>query len=760
MRRIAIGLSLVAVLACPPAAGAQHNQLEWLSNRLPGAGVAGDTCALQCGMGFTDDGSRVAFPTTESLVPADTDTRRDVYLNDDGVVTLVSVGPTGGNGEYHADYAGATPDLTHVYFATEEPVVADDTDTDVDLYEWSGGVTTLVSTGDQGGNGPYGACSFDDRPCLSQPGAVSDDGSHVFFTTGERLTSEDTDTSWDVYDRTNGTTRLVSTGGGSSSADFLGASRDGSKAFFWYPSSLEGTVWVNSYGTLAQIPGICCGNGFRFGAISRDGARFIFSAGNTLVPADQDDGTCTREGHSALYQDRCEDMYEWSNGTFKLLSAKPDGTGGTGGDSHFAGLSEDEQHVFFTSGKQLVPEDADGPCSRTFDPVGGPPQQYTIGCDDIYEHSGGTTRLISIGPTGGTASVHARFADSSADGSRVLFETTEAVVPGDDANSNDVFERASGTTTLVSVGPLGHGGSRGQISADGSRALFLTSSGLLPEDTDPWGDIYERTGGRTYLVTDFATATTTQAQSLSTPATPDLRHVFVETVAVAVGGDTDGRWDLYRASIGPPTGFPRPKGASPMYVSLVPAYQACTSPNRTHGAPLSFPSCSPPTRSPEYLTVGTPDANGAGAKSVGFLTIAVKPGNAAVEAEDADVRLAMSFTDVRLSPSLDDYTGELQARLNIRLTDSGRSAPITNPPQTVQDFQLRFTATCTATPSSPDGAACSALTTADAVLPGAVREDNRALWQLGQIDVIDGGADGDVETADNGIFARPGVFTP
>ena len=36
--------------------------------------------------------------------------------------------------------------------------------------------------------------------------------------------------------------------------------------------------------------------------------------------------------------------------------------------------------------------------------------------------------------------------------------------------------------------------------------------------------------------------------------------------------------------------YPRPRGASPLRVSLVPAYQACTAPNRTHGSPLSFPS--------------------------------------------------------------------------------------------------------------------------------------------------------------------------
>ena len=36
----------------------------------------------------------------------------------------------------------------------------------------------------------------------------------------------------------------------------------------------------------------------------------------------------------------------------------------------------------------------------------------------------------------------------------------------------------------------------------------------------------------------------------------------------------------------------------------------------------------------------------------------------------------------------------------------------------------------------------------------------RAIWQLGQIDVLDGGPDGVASTNDNTVFARQGVFVP
>ena len=46
-----------------------------------------------------------------------------------------------------------------------------------------------------------------------------------------------------------------------------------------------------------------------------------------------------------------------------------------------------------------------------------------------------------------------------------------------------------------------------------------------------------------------------------------------------------------------PSAYVRPKGATPLRASLVPAYQECEAPNSTHGAPLDSPSCVPPQQS-------------------------------------------------------------------------------------------------------------------------------------------------------------------
>ena len=90
----------------------------------------------------------------------------------------------------------------------------------------------------------------------------------------------------------------------------------------------------------------------------------------------------------------------------------------------------------------------------------------------------------------------------------------------------------------------------------------------------------------------------------------------------------------------------RPKGATPIHVSLVPAFEACGSPNRQHGPPLAFPSCSPPVQSSANVTVGTPDADGSAANSIGSVRIYVIVG-APGPPDDTEVVIKPTISDVR-----------------------------------------------------------------------------------------------------------------
>ena len=47
-----------------------------------------------------------------------------------------------------------------------------------------------------------------------------------------------------------------------------------------------------------------------------------------------------------------------------------------------------------------------------------------------------------------------------------------------------------------------------------------------------------------------------------------------------------------------------------------------------------------------------------------------------------------------------------------------------------------------------------------ASIPDAIKEGKRSIWEMGQVSVEDGGADGDAATLPNTLFARQGVFVP
>jgi hypothetical protein len=79
----------------------------------------------------------------------------------------------------------------------------------------------------------------------------------------------------------------------------------------------------------------------------------------------------------------------------------------------------------------------------------------------------------------------------------------------------------------------------------------------------------------------------------------------------------------------------------------------------------------------------------------------------------------------------------------------------------VSAFSFEFNVPCVADADVRIGSDCSLETTADTLIPGAIRENARAIWQLGQVNVYDGGVDGDADTAaDNTPFLTQGVFVP
>jgi hypothetical protein len=207
--------------------------------------------------------------------------------------------------------------------------------------------------------------------------------------------------------------------------------------------------------------------------------------------------------------------------------------------------------------------------------------------------------------------------------------------------------------------------------------------------------------------------------------------------------------------------YPRPGGASPVSVPLVPAYAQCTAPDVSHVAPLDSPSCSSPALQSSMLTTSS---TGAGS---GDVKLTVMPGNPLTEEDEADVSVQFSATDVRETATGSDYVGRVALVSTLRLTDranggaAGRSG-------TVEDFPFGVAAPCVATPE-PTGSTCQLSTTIDTVLPGFAREGERAVAAMRDFRLIDPGPDRQIPVSgcppacgsgDERPFLTQGVFAP
>ena len=445
----------------------------------------------------------------------------------------------------------------------------------LDIYERFSGSTTLVSTGPAGGNGAFDAWL----------NAVSADGNRVVFSTEERLTSDDTDAVTDIYLREGGSLERLSLGpeGGNAAngaATFTAASRSADKVFFYTHEKLTadddrstcgfGTyfypcpdIYGRTGGTTVNVSGPqgSEGSGAAFGGISRDGDRVFYSTGDAQLPGSSD--RCGQDEEDPFWYPGCADLFEYRDGTRRLLSP--------GGPSEcwphnvpdcspdYVGSSADGSRVYFVTSGAWTSDDTDPECD---------PEEPEPPCYDVYESTAAHgVRRVSIGPQ--TPSAGAVFEGVSDDGERVFFSSPGAFVPQDTDTHRDVYEWSTGsaTTTLVSGGAVDafYKGA----SADGKRVIYETAGAHRPSDTDA------------------------------------------------------PRVDVYKAEVASTVGHPRPAGATPVRVSLVPAFAQCPSGNRIHGPPLAFPSCNPPQPASPNIAVSNGEQR---IGSVGYMRIGVIAG--------------------------------------------------------------------------------------------------------------------------------------
>ncbi len=375
--------------------------------------------------------------------------------------------------DFEAQMVAASPDLSNVVLSSCAALTPDATevhpfpgpcaDFEPNLYEFSGAGPELINVLPGDTQGSPGA------QIAAQGGAVSADGSRVYWSGIEENLY--------LHRRGQGSTQVDAAAGGGGT--FQAASADGSVAYF----TKEGHLY-----------------------------RYLASTetATDLTPGGEVQGVLgTSADGSYLYFETAAGLKLWHSGTTTQIAATADPSNYPP-SSGTARISADGTHLAFLSSASLTGYDNAGR-SEVFlygpPPSGGPASLTCVSCNPTGERPAGPSSIpgaVSNGSGQGATDVYKPRA-LSADGSRVFFDTEDALVVQDSDKRPDVYEwEAAGVGScpagnsclgLISSGRSGEGASFVDASADGSDAFFLTDGSLVPADPGSV-DLYDaRVGG-------------------------------------------------------------------------------------------------------------------------------------------------------------------------------------------------------------------------------------------------------------------------
>ena len=369
--------------------------------------------------------------------------------------------------------AGASPDLSHVVLsscsalapgAREAPSPGACDPAEQNLYEWSAAGLALLNLE------PAATESTPGASLAAPAGAISDDGSRVYWTAGGSL-----------YLREAGATKAVDAAQGGEGT-FEVASGDGSVAFFSEAQHL-----------------------FRYVAASGVATDLTPSGGVLGVLGASADG-------SSVYYQTNGGLQRWRQGETSSLAAGADAStpGSYPPATGSARVSADGEHLLFSSVASLTGYDNAG-VQELFlygpPPGGGAPQLLCVSCNPTGERPRGPASVPGVRPNGDGPTALAAYKPRVllADGSVVFFDSADSLAIQDTNGEADVYQwraqgsggcaRSGGCIGLISSGRSGLASSLIDASGDGTDVFFRTESSLVADDPGSF-DIYDaRVGG-------------------------------------------------------------------------------------------------------------------------------------------------------------------------------------------------------------------------------------------------------------------------
>jgi len=430
--------------------------------------------------------------------------------------------PGPGAEELKLTYAGASTDLSRIFFAANDELNgegAGGSEKAANLYEWSGGQLHLVNLapGDTEAipGALFGAGTLLEKDPASVLGpnlshAISDDGRRVFWSSK----------AGQLYVRIDGAqTQEVKDPG-----IFLSAAADGSK------------VLLND-GCLYDLQAEACEDltqgkgGFLGIAGQSDDLSHIYFADTAALAPGAEANACERAPPGGPLREEEEagkipagfgcNLYAWHEGTTSLIATvhfESKGDWANYAPRRTAEASPDGRWFAFRSLAPLTGYDNTGPClpiSGTVNFLPGPCQEVFL-----YDSASGDLSCASCNPSGasplGDAILRRTPGASSndlaqprylTDAGRLFFDSRDSLSPFDtNGGVEDVYEfkaqgaggceRDGGCVTLISAGRSGVDSNLLAIDESGRNVFFTSRDQLVGADQDEQIDLYDaREGG-------------------------------------------------------------------------------------------------------------------------------------------------------------------------------------------------------------------------------------------------------------------------
>lgn len=485
-----------------------------LGENIVGRGASADFCHVFVG---------AAFPLLPEAEAASGESLYDVSAGCHGepaYTRLVALNSAGGllSDRCQVEYEGfndISGDGSEIFFTDDEPENCLKQTHKQQLFVRVGGVRTLEVSK------PLGECVGGEVPCPGWGsraavvfGGASEDGSRVFFTTASRLDPvHDLDSGSDLYMARIGCPGEVS----------------GCEAGQRVVTGLTQVSHDPVAGQAAEVQGVV--------SVAPDGSRVYFVARGVLSEAPNQQGVSAVSGAENLY------AYDSVTGQTAFVGDLCSGPGevscpsdlntleGTGGRNDLSlwkafpkvfaqTAGADGRFLVFSTYARLItagPE-ADGDDAQDvyrydaqtgsllrvslgeagFDSNGNRNDGETIlGTLDLEPARAGDAR-VQWPATGGIYGEERGVVRRamSEDGSRIVFSTFEPLSPHAENGQIDVYEWHDGAVSLLSCGCSTGPDREPVITPSGRDVFFMSSAGLVPEDTDGALDVYDaRLGG-------------------------------------------------------------------------------------------------------------------------------------------------------------------------------------------------------------------------------------------------------------------------